>query len=326
MTEKNYALEASGALSVKQIESEVCVCVDGLKALKQKVDRAIEKAVNAKRLSNDAKNVTLAWWKIGDKAEAIEALQKAMVGVSDAQSEQAEAMQIVLQYQRDVANGMKFLFRLGAGNMVANRTVVKEVEMRLRNASDEEIGEMARKELAGVVAQLKMQLDLQERQNRLAEDQSRVKASIRENQSAINAIERKDSERDRRIADNDKVDEAQNVEIRRQAEKDVEHDRKIAQNASGIAEAKSSIAEHAEAMKELRHADDKQDAEIERQAQKDKEIEGKADENSRRIAGNAKEIEKNAQMIAELEERLKSQRRQIAQTRMLGYEIGRAHV
>ena len=221
---ENSSVSELSNLSEKEVSKEVNLCMRGLAKIKQKVDSAIKNALNAKISSDNAKKVTLAWYKIGDKAKAIEALQKAMVDVSTAQNDQADAIQLLLEYQRNVANGMKFLFVLGAQNMAANRTVVREVEMRLKNASEEEIGEMARNELRGVLAQLKAQLDFQERQEKLIKDHKKVKAIAQE----------------------------ANEELVRQAEKDIEHDKAIYENRRQIGSNRKDIAEHGKAIHDNR--------------------------------------------------------------------------
>lgn len=140
------------------------------------------------------------------------------------------------------------------------------------------------------------------------------------NKDAIKKADAKNAEQDRLLEENAKVDEVQNAELKRQAEKDEEHDHKIAENAKGITEQGKALEEvrvaHAKFADEFRKADNEQDAKIERQAQKNVELEKKTEANKTRITSNAKEIEKNARMISGLENRLKIQRRSIAQAKL----------
>lgn len=292
-------------LPTTQVSSSVNSCIDGLTTIQKKVDNAVQKAIKAKKSSEKAKAVTLHWYKIGDKAEAIEALQDAMVDVSDVQSDQSDAIKLLLEYQKNVASGMKFLFALGASNMVANRTVVREVEMRLKNASEEEIGEMARNELRAVMAQLKAQLDFQERQERLVQDQKAVKAKLQAANESIDRLSDRESAQDRLLQERVQADKKQDVELKRQAEKDVEHDKRINENREDIDTLQKGVVAHGKAIEEHSRNDQKQDAELKRQAEKDKE-------HDELIAANRKNIDANAQLIALIKETLVKHRHEIA--------------
>lgn len=263
----NYSPKEFENLPTELVSSNVGCCIEELTAIQKRVDGAIKKAAKAKDSSLAAKSVTLRWYKIGDKAKAIEALQDAMVDVSDVQGDQSDAIRLLLEYQKNVAGGMKFLFALGASNMAANRTVVREVEMRLKNASEEEIGEMARNELRAVVAQLKAQLDLQEQQSRLAEDQKNVKVNVRANKENISAnkllidankerielLHAKEVAQDKALREQEKIDQEQDAELKRQAEKDKEHDEKIAANRKNIDDNAKLIALIKETLARHRH-------------------------------------------------------------------------
>jgi len=108
--------------------------------------------------------------------------------------------------------------------------------------------------------------------------------------------------------------------IKKADAKNAEQDRLLEENAKGITEQGKALEEvrvaHAKFADEFRKADNEQDAKIERQAQKDVELEKKTEANKTRITSNAKEIEKNARMISGLENRLKIQRRSIAQAKL----------
>ena len=117
-------------LPIQQVPVHVGRCIDDLTAIQKKVNSAVDKAEKSKKASQKAKSITLHWWKIGDKAKAIEALQDAMMDVSDVQGDQAEAIQLMLNYQQNLSKVMQFLLQLGVANIAANRTVVREVEIR----------------------------------------------------------------------------------------------------------------------------------------------------------------------------------------------------
>ena len=72
----------------------------------------------------------------------------------------AKAQKVAFEFQTKLAEITKFLFNLGISNIVYNRMVVRELELRLSGASKEKISELARKELTTVVKQLKDQEDM----------------------------------------------------------------------------------------------------------------------------------------------------------------------
>ena len=285
-----YDMENLGNLPMKSVPAQVHACIDGLTNIQKKVDDAIQKAAQAKTASKTAKNITLRWYKIGDKAKAIEALQDALVAVSDVQGDQSEAIRQLLAYQRDVAEGMKFLFALGAANMTANRTVVREVTMRLKNASEEEISEMARTELCAVVAQLKAQLDIQERQERLANDQKAVKANLKANQETVEELCVREEAQDRLLEEGARIDLRQDTELQRQAEKDAEHDRKISENREDIEILQKGMEEQGRIIEKYALSNHEQGAELKRQADRDTDHDEKIAENQKHIANNTRVI------------------------------------
>ena len=191
---------------IEEIPNAVCNCIQNLSHLEQRVKNAHSRAFEAKDKAGSAANVKLAWWKIGDKTKAIESLQDAMVGMSKAQIDQSDAMKAMLEYQRAISKAMRFILALGIGNLSANRAVYKSVEMQMRGASEEELGEMARQELKNTLAQLKSQQDI-------LEQQERTKNVVNRHQKSIQDI--------------NKLDEEQEKELERQRGKDEEHDARL---------------------------------------------------------------------------------------------------
>ncbi len=206
-------------------------CLSSLGEVQKRVNVAINKAARAKGASDKAKSITLRWYKIGDKAAAIEALQDAMVGMVDAQGDQAAAIKKMLEYQQAVANGMKFLLMLGIYNVANSRIVVNQLEMRLKGASEQEISEMARNEMRAVIAQIKAQLDLQAQQSRLAEAQKRVKEMVSANERGIASLSEHEDAQDAELKAHRQAGERLEQEVKRQALKDKEHDAALQKQA-----------------------------------------------------------------------------------------------
>ena len=120
-------LEEIASMPASEVPTAVDMCLADLTAVQSRVTKTLAAANAAKGLADKAKNIQLRWYKIGDKAKAIEALQESMVGVADAQGDQAKALKQLLIYQESVAKGMEFLLALGVANIANSRTVVKQL-------------------------------------------------------------------------------------------------------------------------------------------------------------------------------------------------------
>lgn len=149
---------------LEDLPSEITKTFNGIADIEKKVKETEAKAKNAQESANKAKNKNAGWSFGGrDKKEAIEALQTAAVDQADALSSSMDATKELFEYQEKMTRAIKYLFCLGVTNMAANRTVVQQLEMKLRNASRSELSELARKEIKNVILQLKAQEDIQNR-------------------------------------------------------------------------------------------------------------------------------------------------------------------
>lgn len=178
-----------------------------LRAVKSKVSIATNKAESAQ---GKARYASAKFAGLFQKKEAIEALQDAAVDLADAQVAAAEAQEVSFEYQKKLGEITKYLFELGVTNIAMNRSVVRELELKLQGASAEELDEFARRELLGVVKQLKAQEDIMRKQSELSEH-------VRDHERLIAEGVAKDQQQDR--------------ELLRQASKDEEHDLLFAEKA-----------------------------------------------------------------------------------------------
>jgi len=139
--------------------------VEALNNLDEKVKSALAKASKAHRAATSAKEKSTGWFK---KKEAIEALQSSGYELSEAVKASAEAQEIAFEFQTKLAEITKYLFALGVSSLAHNRMVVRELELKLKGASANQLSELARKEVLNVVMQLKAQEDILSKQDRLA--------------------------------------------------------------------------------------------------------------------------------------------------------------
>ena len=138
------------------------------------VKLAVGAAANAEKQANTARNLPADRRVFADpKKKAIESLQTASVELAKAVQSSARAQNAAFDFQTRLAEVTKYLFSLGVSTVAANRLVVRELEARLRGASEEELSELARQEILAVVKQLKEQEDLLNRQEELRKRQER---------------------------------------------------------------------------------------------------------------------------------------------------------
>lgn len=164
----------------------------------QKVNKALEDAGKAKSTAEIAANKEHTFWK--GKGKTLDALQNAAITLAQSQLSSTEAIEQCFNNQKIMANSIAYLFAMGCINMTANRTVVREIQMRLSNASKEELSEFARQELQNVILQLKAQEDLY---NRIEKHASLLKdqdENIDELNKAVNTLQNKYGNLDEKIA------------------------------------------------------------------------------------------------------------------------------
>ena len=121
---------------------------------------------------------------------SIEDLQANQVDLSESINLNMDLQEKSLEYQKKITEIMQYLFGLGVANITINRCVVKELQMRLDNATDNEIDEMARKEIIKVVQQLK---ENEDHYNKTME----IIGKVKEHDSKLSTQETKDIEHDR---------------------------------------------------------------------------------------------------------------------------------
>lgn len=153
--------------------------IDALNDLEKHIKEAEEAAETAVKEANNVKNGIKSGliWKSLDKDKAIKKLQNATIITAKALEESSDAHKKTFEYQKRLTNISYSLFRLGVSNIATNRSLVREIELRLKGASKKEISNLARNELVRVVTQLKEQEDLQKKLARLKEEVKILKKS-----------------------------------------------------------------------------------------------------------------------------------------------------
>ena len=149
-------------ISIEQLPAIIGNTFKHISEVDRKISNAVSRAEEAKKLADEASQKNAGWSFFGsDKKEAIEALQSATVSQANALSDSVDANKELFNNQKRMSESLRYLFGLGVANMAANRTVVRELELKLKNASQEELSELARQEITNVILQLRAQEDMQ---------------------------------------------------------------------------------------------------------------------------------------------------------------------
>lgn len=158
--------------------------------IRVRIDKAVKSAYGVKKTV-----VNQVGGKSKGTKESLEDLNKAAITIASSQIEAMTAQQISFEYQQKLADITRFLFCLGLTNISMNRVVVKELELKLREASEKELDDLARSEIEGLLKRLKAQQDIDKKlsdlSDRVKEQQERLNAQeqqIKELQNKIDSM------------------------------------------------------------------------------------------------------------------------------------------
>lgn len=222
-------------VNANQIPSIIQEQFYGLKALKDNVSEATKKAEFAENSAQAAKEKSA---RLFHKKEAIESLQEAIVDLADAQISAAQAQEVSFKYQQKIAEISKYLFELGVSNIAVNRSVVRELELKLKGASEEELDEFARQEIIAVVKQLKAQEDIMKKQGDLSE-------KVKVHETTLRKHEQKDKSQDEEIARQAAKDEELSKQVNQLLESNLEKETQIRELQAVCEKLAKSISENA---------------------------------------------------------------------------------
>lgn len=167
MEEKITVLDSGGQLaqlSMNELPDIISGQTQQMDDYSKKIEAAFAKANSAKAVANDARNRSAG---LGKKKVAIEALQLAEFELAEAVVSEAEAQQVALECIVKLGENSRFLFGLGVSNLALNRTVVRELELKLGGASALKLTDLAKQETLNVIRQLKAQEDILMKQEEL---------------------------------------------------------------------------------------------------------------------------------------------------------------
>lgn len=215
-------------IDAAQIPEYVEKSVKQLQILENKINASAEAGRNAARAARDAegRSASFHFWEFASKQrEVIGALQASGIAQARAIETFSEAQKLTFDYLSGVTKILRGLFVLGCTSLAKNRSVVRELEARLRGESESHINELARQELESLLMQLNEQRDILERQEQLGRTQREQAEQISQNRSLIQDNRARNDDQDKELCRQRDKDIEHDNELERQRSKDAEHDR-----------------------------------------------------------------------------------------------------
>lgn len=229
-----------------------------IQALGEKVNEAVEMAEKAQGTAREAHEKSTG---LGRKKVAIESLQEAAVDLAQSQISFAESQKVSFEYQQQLGKITQYLFALGTSNIASNRSVVRQLELKLKGASEEELTELARQEVLNVIRQLKAQEDILKKQDKLL-------SKVKDHEKRIKDQEKKGFDLDDRI---DSAERNLQATDKRLSEKEALQDEKFEEYKNQLIEREKKDKEHDKLLRAGKEKDDEQDRHLSEQAEKNLE-------------------------------------------------------
>ena len=164
----------------------ICVIDREYKETQALAEQAKDRAQTALTAADEASKKSAGF---GKKKKAIEALQAAQKEQSLATETNTQAITKLAELQERIIEATKALFALGISNVAANRSVYRQLELRMKGASEQELSDFARNEVMAVMQQLNEQQDMMARHNKLSEKVHEQNDLLKNQASAIEALE-----------------------------------------------------------------------------------------------------------------------------------------
>ena len=240
---------------------------DKLTVLETNVQKAVKSAVKAKEKAQDAQ-VKMGIFNYSKK-EAINLLQSASEGLAEGLMTAAEAQKVSFEYQTKLTDITMFLFGLGVINIAMNRSVVRELELKLKGASEEEISDLAKQELRNVILQLKAQEDIMIKQEELKGKVKNHHYQLESINTQLDNIEKLEEEQDTLIFSHSKKLLKYEEIFEEQNKKNALLKEEISDNTSKINELENSLKQQGQLFLKKNNAFDKKYSEITKELQEE---------------------------------------------------------
>lgn len=226
--------------------------------LHKEIEKSLQLAEDAKKSASDAEIKTKAMGFLGGRRDAIIALQNSGFDLSAAVCSNTKALDMAFKALTKLSNATKYLFTLGVSSLALNRMVVRELELKLRGASADQLKDKAREEVLNVIRQLKAQEDILIKQERLA-------TKVRGHDDQLHSQIEKDAKHDELLERQSEKDIQHDELLKRQFEKDQQLDEKLLTILAKYTELETAVASLLDAQKALKERIDNNSNLIEKQ-------------------------------------------------------------
>ena len=154
---------------------------DTLKLVKESEERAQK----PKEAANKASNLSAGF---GKKRKAIEAIQNSQKENSLAIEANSQAIYKIAELQQRLCDAIKALLSLNVRNLAASRSVYRQLELKLKVASEQELSDLAKEEIQKVMTELKNQQDMMLRQEKMSEEINKQNIKIQQQDEEIEKL------------------------------------------------------------------------------------------------------------------------------------------
>ena len=185
-TEESSVSDLTLRLNVDDKINSICVIDSEYKETLALVEQAKNRAQNARTTADEAAKKST---RLGKKKKALESLQVALKENSVAVETNTQAITRIAMLEERIIEATKALFALGISNIAANRSVYRQLELKMKGAAEQELSEFARNEVISVMKQLNEQQDMMARHNKLSEKVHEQNDLLKNQASAIEALE-----------------------------------------------------------------------------------------------------------------------------------------
>jgi hypothetical protein len=215
--------------------------------LEKKVEKAKADAKKAKDNAESLKGFeekSTLWnkfkWKSGKTKEILENTQTVTKDLAIATEQNAEALDLAIEFEKELASTAEFLFYLGCYNIATNEAMIADLNEQLSkdNVEIEEksikLSAKVKEQFINVVKRLQAQQDVLYRQEKLSKKSKKHGEAIAKNINQIN-------EHESRLKEKDRIDQEQTSKINEHESRLKEKDRIDQEQTALINEIKKSL-------------------------------------------------------------------------------------
>ena len=238
--------------------------------LENKVTEAKKAAEEAKVKADNLKGYeekSTFWkklkWKSGKTKDIIENTQAVTKDIALATGQNAEALELAMKFEKELATTAEFLFYLGCYNIATNEAMIADLNEQLRKDDIKDEGKRiklstkVKEQFENVVKRLQAQRDVLYQQEKLRKKSKQYGAAIARNIDQINEHESRLEEKDRidreqteqinehesRLKDKDRIDKEQTEQINEHESRLKDKDRIDKEQTEQINEHESRLEE-----------------------------------------------------------------------------------